>query len=201
MSTWVFLTVNRRYAKRDAKEIVSAEIETIIGDDLIDYEIPNLTEFEEGEGYLFLKCGDYYLHKDKIIKSRIFSGVIPSYDNPSFQKDEDIAIYRESVEKHERPITLLPGCCVEVKKGDYKCLFGLVCDVLPDYMYNVQFKLYTTKKYEIFHVSDLLFVKNIYTTVKNPVVGGDRVKELKNLPIPRSITDYMENLKKIVDFN
>lgn len=166
---WICLMVDGTFRHGD-REAVDREIASIFGQDLIDARTVCNEEMSgsTGEYYLFLKCGNYDDHLERLKKSAVVVSVIPSYENPHRFNDNEVDEFAGSVEEPKKPGELDEGDMVRVTEGYLKNLYGVVERKSRSGIYKVVFSFHLRRFSDILSVSCLQFVANILRREKAP---------------------------------
>jgi len=168
--SWICLLIRSSTERSDLFE----ETSSIFGDDLVDFVVVEIPSTEDGEiesNYGFVKCSNYYDHVDKLKRSSLVTGVLPSYESPSLIDDSEIQTFRKSsIKEKKKPSTFKKGDIVQIRRGYLRNLTGVVAEELVCKRYRVIFQLFTKKFSSTLHASSMIFVGNLFDTYRRPIL-------------------------------
>ena len=160
---------------------VEKEVSAMFGDDLAELRSVCSAEMSStGEYYVFVRCGDYRLHADKLRASSVVQTAVPSFDSPHMFCDSEVDEFAGSATRKEKPRELDRGDMVLVKEGYLKNLFGVVSGRTGPRRYRVVFSFYLRKFAENLSVTALEFVGNVFKRAGKARQTGAREAVLRN---------------------
>ncbi len=100
------------------KEAVARELRRIFGDDLLEVTIVCSESIEvSGEYFSFIRCLNYEQHVEGLVSSSAISGVVPSFDEPSYLSQSEVDEFASSLKETPLLPGLFLGDVVVVKGG------------------------------------------------------------------------------------
>ncbi len=125
---WIVLMVNASFHHGD-KNAVLQEIKCIFRDDLLEVRVVTDEIMEvSGEYYCFVRCYNYSQHIEDLVRSIAIARVVPSYENPDFLAEEDIAGFAVSIDERDAPSDFTYGDIVLVTENYLKNLYGVITE-------------------------------------------------------------------------
>lgn len=172
---WVCLSLDPKHVRRlgDLDEL-KRQVGACFGSDCLDVVImgDQLAEFcveLATENYVFVRCRDYFNHASTLKSCKLIRGVLDSYNSPSFVSNDEMSVFRDTVEAHEQTGDLLVGDVVRIREGKLKNLQGVIV-ATSDSHYVVFFKLFTRRFSERIFKKNLVWMGSIFDMFKFPVV-------------------------------
>ena len=110
-------------------------------------------------------------------RSRAVSGVMRSYEAPSYLSDREVNDFLESVTEASRPHEFVMGDVVRVTEGVFSELFGIVVESDGDSCV-VDLRLFTRRFVERLPVTSLFYVDNVFLHLRFPVTDERRQEML-----------------------
>jgi hypothetical protein len=155
---------------------VEKEVSAIFGKDLVELRsvCSDSMSSSTGEYYMFVRCGDYQSHVDKLMKSAVVVSAVPSFDSPHLFGNAEVDAFDGSARKKEAVRDFVKGDMVLVREGYLKNLFGVVAGKVGPRKYKVVFSFHLRKFAENLSVTTLDFVANVLERVRQSRQTGVR---------------------------
>ncbi len=175
---WIGLMVNASFHHGD-KDAVLQEIKRVFRDDLLEVRVVTDETMEvSGEYYCFVRCCNYGQHIEDLVLSIAVARVVPSYEDPHFFAEEDVAGFAVSIDERDAPGDFIYGDIVLVTENYLKNLYGVITEPGARKC-KVFFRLYMRTFIPLISVTSLKWCGNVLGQMRvEPFCGPVKRKSL-----------------------